>query len=199
MTELSISTIASPSELSAADTDAMFYVVSRRKFTILFLATLGFYSTYWFYKNWDRVKDASSYATDAKSTIWPLPRAIFAVFFVHALFKKIKEHGKEKQQVRLWGNAAHANGVVVLLLLTNVLDRLAGKDIGSPYFDVLSLLILAPTLPVFLAAQDIINVTCNDPKGACNDKLTKANAVWIGLGVIFWCLLLLGIVLPDPA
>lgn len=40
-----------------ADAEPMFYVVSKRKFTILFLSTIGLYYLYWFYKNWDRYQD----------------------------------------------------------------------------------------------------------------------------------------------
>jgi hypothetical protein len=124
---------------------------------------------------------------------------MFAVFFVLALFRGMDEQAKEKLQVRLCGNTAHASGIVALLLLMNGLDRLSGQGIGSPSTDILSVLILAPMLPVFLAAQDIINVTCDDPEGARNDKLTKANVAWIVAGGIFWCLFLLAVMLPDPA
>lgn len=60
--------------------DKEFYVVSIKKFTILFMATFGFYSIYWFYRNWKMSK--AKYRDD----IWPVARGIFSIFFVHSLF-----------------------------------------------------------------------------------------------------------------
>lgn len=33
-----------------------FYIVSTAKFVVLFLSTLGWYGTYWFYRNWQAFK-----------------------------------------------------------------------------------------------------------------------------------------------
>lgn len=189
--------IAGP-KVAISDAEPAFYVVSKRKFTILFLATLGLYYLYWFYKNWSRYQDQAPYASEAKNTIWPFPRAMFAVFFVHSLFRKIREYGIDKPQVDAWANGTHAGLVVLLLLVSNALDRLASKGIGSPWTDLLSLLILAPMLFAFLNAQEIINVACDDPAGAGNATLSVANYVWIVIGVIFWLLIFVGLVLPDP-
>lgn len=123
---------------------------------------------------------------------------MFAIFFVHSLFRKIKEHGIEKLQVRAWSDASHAGFIVFLILVYSALDRLAGKNIGSPWTDILSILMIAPMLPAFLAAQEIINVACDDPQGLSNTRLTVANYFWIVIGAIFWGLILLGLLLPDP-
>ena len=74
---------------SDADTPA-FYVVSTLKMMVLFIATLGAYQLYWHYKNWrnHQQKDLAEGGTDAD--IWPWLRMIFAVFFVHSLFREVK-------------------------------------------------------------------------------------------------------------
>jgi hypothetical protein len=80
---------APTSNLNAPRTqeNGMFYVVSERKFYLLFIATLGMYSVYWFYQNWATYKAGSSYGSSDAASIWPLGRTILAIFFVHALFR----------------------------------------------------------------------------------------------------------------
>lgn len=62
-------------ELAVAGTEKQFYVVSIRKFTILFFMTLGLYTIYWFYSHWNEYKLYSG------KKIWPAPRSIFSIFF----------------------------------------------------------------------------------------------------------------------
>jgi hypothetical protein len=179
------------------DRSPMFYVVSGRKLTILFLVTLGLYTVYWFYKNWDRYKDKWPYASEVGTTIWPVPRAVFSVFFVHALFRKIKANAQENAAVAAWRNNLHAWLLVILLLVSSGLDRAANKSIGSPWTDVLSLAILAPLLFQLLKAQEMINISCNDPAGAGNGSFSKVNYAWIVAGVVLWVLIIIGFFLPD--
>ncbi|GGM77497.1 hypothetical protein OCF84_17105 [Shewanella xiamenensis] len=54
--------------------------VSLAKFVIMFFATFGLYQIYWFYKQWQALKEY--YDLDA----WPIARCIFTVFFTHSLF-----------------------------------------------------------------------------------------------------------------
>ena len=71
-------------ETSVEKGDKQFYVVSVKKFTILFFFTIGMYVLYWFYGNWKRYKAYSG------KNIWPVPRAIFAIFFTHSLFSEVQ-------------------------------------------------------------------------------------------------------------
>lgn len=123
-------------------------------------------------------------------------RAIFSFFFVHSLFRKIKLHGSGEPQVAAWSSGWHATLLVVLLIVSNALDRAAARNLGSPVTDILALLILAPLLYPFLHAQKMINISCNDPAGATNSQFTPANFAWIAFGSIVWCLVLLGMTMP---
>lgn len=171
----------------------MFFVVSKPKFAVLYLATFGLYAFYWFFKNWDRYKDKWPYASERGSTIWPVPRAIFSIFFVHALFREVKAYGGDKPAVAAWRNNLHASLLVLLLLVSNILDRAAGRSIGSPYTDYLSLAMMAPLLIEFLRAQDRINISCGAPDGATNSRFSKANYAWIAVGALFWFFVINGI------
>jgi hypothetical protein len=174
-----------------------FYVVSRKKLVILYLATFGLYSVYWFYKNWSNYKHSTAPNFNPDREIWPAPRGLFSIFFIHALFGDIKLYGHAKAMVADWNAGSQATRLVLTMIVSNVLDRLSYRSIGSPYTDIASLLILAPLLSQFLSSQHMINVSCDDPDGESNSRFTTANYVWITLGVIWWIFVIIGFFLPD--
>lgn len=175
-----------------ADRAPAFYVVSPRKFTILYLATFSLYAIYWFYKNWANYRDWRQ-ATPADASIWPVPRAIFSIFFIHSLFRKVKHVGQHSAVVQAWGNTVHAWLLVAFMLVSSVLDRLSSKGIGSPITDIGSLVMLVPMLFAFLPAQRMINQACKDPGGTGNNQFSGANIAWVVLGCIMWLLALFGL------
>jgi hypothetical protein len=177
--------------------DRTFYVVSLRKFWILFVATLGMYQVYWFYKNWSRYKEGASADNGIDGDIWPVPRAIFAVFFVHSLFREIAAHATTKQRLFDWRLESHATGLVVMMLASNVLSSMSNRSIGSPLTDILNLLILLPLLYSSYRAQWFINASCGDPQGNSNSQLTAANWAWIVAGGIFWLLIAASFFMPE--
>src|SRR5689334_3319399 len=62
--------------------EGSFYVVSPMKFLIMMVGTMGLYTLYWFYKNW-------SLLNRKHKAYWPVMRAVFAIFFTHALFREV--------------------------------------------------------------------------------------------------------------
>jgi hypothetical protein len=174
-----------------------FYVVSRKKLAILYLATLGLYGVYWFYKNWSNYKNCSSDRFNVDRSIWPVARGLFSIFFTHALFREIKAYGRGKAALADWNNESLATQFVLFTIAGNVLDRLSARSIGSPYTDIASLLIMAPLVGLLLSAQHMINVGCGDPDGESNSRLTNANYVWIAIGLIFWIYFIRGMISPG--
>lgn len=168
--------------------EPMFYVVSPKKFTILFLTTLGMYSMYWFYKNWNL------YRAHTTEKIWPVPRAVFSIFFIHSLFRHIHTQIVSTQRSIKFNPQSSATLLVGLIIISNLLDRIAGKSIGSPITDILSLAMLAPLLGQFLKAQAVINLACDDEDGSDNSTFTTANYIWITIGLAFWGLYIFGMV-----
>jgi hypothetical protein len=174
----------------AADTSGLpFYVVSRRKFLWLMIGTLGVYSIYWFYRHW------KAQNTQPNRDYWPIPRAIFSIFFTHALFREMRHVLDRRGDAYAFDPGPMATLAVVGSILSNLIGRLAGKDIGSPLTDVVAVALLAPVVWSLLRAQLAANRACGDPEGAQNADLTAANIVWLVVGGIWWLLTLLGLYL----
>jgi len=173
-----------------------FFVVSTRKLAVLYLATLGLYSIYWFYKQWDAYKQSFPYDSE-QGKMWPAARSIFPMFFVFALLRHIKEEAGEVPKVAQWSQLPMARMMTALLVLSSILDRAARRGVGSPMTDIISLLVLAPLCGCFISIQDKINAACHDPDGAGNANFTWANYVWIVIGAVFWVLVAIGLFMPD--
>lgn len=163
------------------------YVVSPKKFTILFLCTLGLYGVYWSYKNW------SLYKSSSNENVWPVARALFDIFFIHSLCNKILpttepvSDSKERANIE-W----YATKYVILAIFGRVCDQLSNKDIGMPYSYFVSTLLLPLTFQALYAIQLKINQHMGDESGCSNETLTWANYAWIVVGVLLWLLVLIG-------
>lgn len=156
---------------------------------MLFVATVGLYAIYWFYKNWSLQKIKTG------SSVWPVMRGIFSIFFTHSLFKLIDNGLKEKQIDFRWDPRSMATLYVIATILSNIADRASYKGIGSPFTDILSIAILMAVGWALYQAQLAINTNCDDPSGEMNARFTWQNYIWIALGVIFWGLIFAGIFL----
>lgn len=169
-----------------------FYVVSKTKFFLLYLMTLGLYQIYWFYRHW-----AVYRRYHPGTSIWPVPRAIFAIFFTHSLTGRIEDRLGKLRSGLSWSPGALATAFVVLQIASNILDRLSWRMIGSPLTDIASLVIIMPMALVLWSIQEAANHACGQPDGASNRDITGANIVWCVLGGVFWLLVLAGLLLPD--
>lgn len=47
----------------------------------------------------------------------------------------------------------------------------------------------------FALAQNMVNISCDDPRAEGNNKLTGANDAWITLGSLMWLLILWSLLL----
>lgn len=160
--------------------DQKFYIVSPKKFWVLFISTLGLYGIYWFYKNWRLYKDA------AQSNIWPVPRAIFSIFFTHSLFRNINKELEEKEPDANWGHAGLATLYVVITLFERMADKFVAQSLGDTASTLLTLITIPVTAWIFYQAQLKINIVCDAVGGEDNANFTPANIVWIVLGSLLW-------------
>lgn len=163
-----------------------FYVVASRKFLLLFVFTFGLYSIYWFYEHW------SLYKRFNHLKLWPVPRAIFPIFFTHSLFRRIDQRLRRTVGRSDWNAHMSASCYVALLIVGWLSDRFLPEDPSSSVLLVILVLsVLLPALPL-LWAQHAANRAEGDSSGASNRALTGANIAWIILGGLIWLLMLLG-------
>ena len=135
-------------------------MVGSVKLAVMFVATLGLYQLYWFYKQWDRVRDAGD-------NVAPAPRSLFAIVFCYSLFRRIND-------------STHAVGVhtrlpPLLLAVGFILPSLMWKVDG-----LASLLGFLAFVPL-VAAQRIANAVAL-AQGSTEDhntRLTRLN--WAGV------------------
>jgi hypothetical protein len=177
----------SEQELEIPTSKIEFYIVSPEKFLLLFIGTMGIYSIYWFYKHW------SQYNKSTQERLWPIMRALFSIFFVHSLFENF-EHRYKLQTGKYPVSINYlATIIVVITIVATVADILANLKIGTPYTEYFSFLYIAIICWATYKAQVFANKSGPDVNGQSNNKLTFLNYFWLLLGLIFWLLFLLGL------
>lgn len=134
---------------------------------------------------------------EAKKEHGRLRARFFSIFYVHRLFREISAFGHDKPRVAEWDNGKLATQLVITLIASQLLNKLSYRNLGAPYTDILSFVILVPILIQLLIAQNMINIACDDPDGASNKELTVANYTWIALGAIFWFFVLVGMFFSE--
>jgi transglutaminase-like putative cysteine protease len=80
---------------SIPEYESIFYPVSSIKFFSLSFVTLGLYTAYWSYKNWQFVQSRE------RPDVWPVSRAIFCPLWYYALFSWL-EIDSEQRDKRHW-------------------------------------------------------------------------------------------------
>lgn len=165
---------------------APFYIISTRKVAILTVATFNFYFVYWFYRNWRQYRAATG------EKVMPVARAIFNIFFVHALLRDVDTVIREKGLVYSWNHANLAGVYVILAVGGNLASRYEPSGTAGMVIHLLILLTVPLLAWVGVAMQRPINLACGDVDGSSNASLTAANWIWIILGGLFWFLSLAG-------
>ena len=172
-----------PSHLAPS---TIYYVVSKRKFFTLFFATFSLYAFYWFYQQW------SNWKIRTQDKIWPVPRALFNIFFTHSLFKKIHADAELVSNSPLPNLQLPATAFVVAQVTTNLLDKFLGDD-KLPLSIGILVMMFGLISWCLWQAQKQANIACGDNEGSQNNTFTAVNYVWLVLGVIWWLLILMGI------
>lgn len=163
--------------------DAPFFVVSPTKVMLLSICTLGVYQLYWFYMHWQRWRRGRS------ETVWPVARAIFALFYVHALERRIGDVLDARAVTRHRATFAAATLYVVLTAL-DIGSAIAWPwishripDIWLGAFEWSSLVLVLPISGCMCILQRAANAACGDPDALSNRRFTLYNAAWMLGGV----------------
>ena len=106
-----VADITPPEEVAV---EPPFFAVSVAKLAVMSVCTFSLYEVYWFYKNWQRIADRE------RDIVWPLLRAVFAVFYCYPCFSRVRDHeGASQLDSRL-----HALPMAIGFIVTTLTWRL---------------------------------------------------------------------------
>lgn len=193
---MSTSTISPEVELPTDKFRPHFYVVSVRKMAIMMLLTWGVYGIYWHYRNWATYKRATG------DKVIPLLRAIFSIFFLYPLLKRIDRGLQDRGKDRQWSPGLLALGIILTILMASLLPGLLDPALNSfgwiaqatPEVALRSSVHLyAVVLPLFCLQiwltgkiQRAINLHEGDEAGGGNNKISWVNRAWLVPGTLMW-------------
>ncbi|MBI2990466.1 MAG: hypothetical protein HYY51_04780 [Candidatus Magasanikbacteria bacterium] len=151
-----------------------FMVNSALKVALLSVSTFGLYELYWFWINWNVVKEKE------KTKIWPIGRALFSVIFCFPLFKKILSEASETSNPKKF-TALQLAFIYIFLSFLGILP--------NPYW-ILGIMTFYPLMEI----QSIINKNAKteQPK-AQNTFFSDFSTLELSIIVIGSILLAVGI------
>lgn len=168
-------------------------VVGMGKFSVLYFATAGFYSLYWFYRCW-----AGAEAITGRRYL-KAGRAAFAVLFVYELFQLLSREEKRREIEYAWQPARLAwifiGAAVAQVFLTYGVEQL---ELGCWGRLLVFVVVLVAQFYSLYQAQLAVNRIGGDPFGKANQKLTAYNHAWIVVGFYLWFKLISNCVYPPP-
>jgi len=185
---------APKAELSVEPIDGSefsFFPTSQTKLIILFIATFGAYTVYWFYKNWKLQQERM------EKKIRPVVRSVFYIFFTHSFFKRVEEAAIEKEISKSWNASLLATILVILTIVSNVLDRVSARTETYGVVDFASVAIVFVILIPIYMVQEVVNKINADPQGRLNSSFSIYNFIFIVLGVLMWVVLGVGLFQID--
>lgn len=151
-------------------------IVTLQKFAILSVISCGLYGLWWMYKTWKFFKQKDNL------DIMPVPRAIFAIFFLNGLFEKVQEFAQSKGYTKTFSSIGCFLGVIGF----NLLGRLP-----EPYF-----LISILSFLFFLPAVEALNFGIRNSSGyeiRDTESFNARQLILLIVGGIFWALVLIGL------
>ena len=165
----------------------LFLRIPVARLILMSIVSFSLYEVYWMYKNWRYVQERDNLP------IQPFWRAVFGIFFCHALLRRIHEDKEARSlQVPSFSPNGLATGWVVLMIVANVVSRAPG----------ITATIVSGLIPSFLClvpVQSYVNsVTERGSPGQPYYRWSWGQIVLLVTGVIIWALLLLGLVFGEP-
>ncbi|MBJ8419931.1 hypothetical protein [Acinetobacter courvalinii] len=151
-------------------------IISLKRFIFLSIISLGLYELWWIFKAW------RFFAIKDHLNIMPAARAIFSIFFLYSLFKKIREYAKAQGDVQEFSAGWMYIGYILFALVF--------ANLPDPYWLISSVSFMF-LIPAFVALNhakkqdDQLNTVIQE-------KFNIAQIFVIIIGSIFWILLLIG-------
>jgi tetratricopeptide (TPR) repeat protein len=150
-----------------------FFTVSKFKFIVMSVATLGLYEIYWLYKNWVFIKQKTG------RDISPFWRTVFGLFWVYSFFKYIQLFiFKARMQIKIYPGA----WAIIYIILALIDKRTANL---FPTFLLLLIDIRLNTIATEINRKLI-------PNFQNNSRFSLGNYIWLVIGGILWLQLIFG-------
>lgn len=149
-------------------------LVTKSQFIILNFLTFNLYSVWWHYKTWHYFRKKES------SDIMPAMRAIFGIFFLYALFKKIKGFAISKGYTKSYSSGLLFIGFLFLVLCSYLPEP-------AYILAFVAVICYAPVIDAFN-----FSVTSNND-GEIQTMFSIRQLVLIILGGLIWILALIGL------
>src|SRR5215210_6972122 len=156
-----------------------FFPVALHKFVVLSLCTLSFYTVYWCYQNWWRIRERTG---EQLSPFW---RAVFEPFWVFSLFGRIREHAAERGVRAAWNPTLLGLSYLFLCAMGSLPDPWWLAGLGG----------FIPFLPVVQTIQQL-----NERDAATesrNESYSGANVATILVGGIIVMLAVAGTFMSE--
>lgn len=175
--------------------DPEWFAVGPTKLWIMMLMSFGIYGIYWFERHFRFQKRRRG------ETTMPLARGIFAIFFAHDLFSRIRITAQTLELRPIWDAKNMATIFVVCALAGRMLDRLT-RDVLDPTSNLIIAVVSAalilgtayPLTQVQATANRILDRTAQGHDR--NERLTFWNFLVLALGGSLWLLFIVGQLLP---
>ena len=168
-----------PVQPPRVETRHQFFPVAPHKFIVLSVCTLNFYTLYWCYQNWRRIRERTG---EHLSPFW---RAVFQPIWLFSLFSRITGQAAERGVIVVWNS--------MLLGLGYLLICVAGT-FPDPWW-LVSLAGFIPFLPVVQTIQQL-----NDGDAATetrNEAYSGANVATILVGGVIVLLAVAGTFMSE--
>jgi hypothetical protein len=141
-----------------------FYPVPLRKFVPLSIASWGLYTFYWFWRNWNWVKQRLG------EDIRPFWRAFFGPFWLHPLFNSA--NGRFEKRVPIWLGITGSVMFLIWTVGTSVADRIYENSMVPTVIGTLAGIFVIPAL---------VAVNRNN---STETVLSNGRFGWLGLGIL---------------
>jgi hypothetical protein len=175
----STSVMTAQAQEGSFQSTAPFFRVSPVKFLVLSVTTLSLYELYWFYKNWQLIRERE------RTDVSPAARAIFAFFFCYQVFRRIRAYPAQGARNESLAAGALASGWIVTTLLWKLPDPYWLVCFGAVLF----------MLPVQLAAERVNNAVA--PSSKPNDRFSVIDWVIVAVGGVLFTLAVIGTFVGD--
>ena len=167
-------------ESTAAQSEHTFFVISVKKFMVLYFMTMGLYSIVWFYENWKQYRLATGI------NIWPAVRTFFGALMIFSLFSKVQKSLSESGLAYTWSPVVRGTLIFAITVTSIVFSFIGNATFIPGWLLAVNLMFLCVVGFLLAGAQRAINFLEADPEGHSNSTLSFANGVWAGVFSYLW-------------